>query len=55
MVIYHIDMIILDIDMGHGQMIWEMTVSIWSSSISIRDILSLCARLTFRVNGQEGH
>ena len=35
-------MVILDIDMGYGLMIWEMTVSIWSSSISIRDILSLC-------------
>jgi hypothetical protein len=28
MVIYHIDMVILDIDMGYGLMIWEMTVSI---------------------------
>jgi hypothetical protein len=35
MVIYHIDMVILDIDMGDGLMIWEMTVSIRSSSISI--------------------
>ena len=25
MVIYHIDMVILDIDMGHGLMIWEIT------------------------------
>jgi hypothetical protein len=24
-VIYHIDMVILDIDMGHGLMTWEMT------------------------------
>jgi len=29
MVIYHIDMFIMDIDMGYGLMIWEMTVSIW--------------------------
>jgi len=28
MVIYHIDMVILDIDMGYGLMIWEMTISI---------------------------
>jgi len=42
MVIYHIDMVILDIDLGHGLMIWEMTVSISSSPISIWDILSLC-------------
>jgi len=42
MVIYHIDMVILDIDMGYGLSIWEMTVSIWSSSISIWDILTLC-------------
>jgi len=42
MVINHIDMVILDIDMGYGLMIWEMTVSVWSSSaISIWDILSL--------------
>jgi len=34
-VIYHIDMVIQDIDAGYGLMIWEMTVSIW-------DILSLC-------------
>jgi hypothetical protein len=33
MVIYHIDMVILYIDMGYGLMIWEMTVSIWLSSI----------------------
>jgi hypothetical protein len=24
MVIYHIDMVIVDIDMGYGLMIWEM-------------------------------
>jgi hypothetical protein len=35
MVIYHIDMFILDIDLGYGLMMWEVTVSIWSSSISI--------------------
>jgi hypothetical protein len=29
MVIYHIDIIIRDIDMGYGLMIWEMTVSEW--------------------------
>jgi hypothetical protein len=28
LVIYHIDMVILDIDVGYGIMIWEMTVSI---------------------------
>jgi len=33
-----IDMVILDIDMGYGLMIWEMTVSIWSSWISIWDM-----------------
>ena len=44
MVIYHIDMVILDIDMGYGLTIWEMTISIWSSPISIWDILSLCMR-----------
>jgi hypothetical protein len=42
--IYHIDMVILDIDMGYGLMIWEMTVSIRSSPISIWDVLSLCER-----------
>jgi len=42
LVIYHIDMVILDIDMKFGLMILEMTVSIWLSSISIWDILSLC-------------
>jgi hypothetical protein len=41
MVIYHIDMFILDIDMRYCLMIWEMTVSIRSSPISIWDILSL--------------
>jgi len=42
MVIYHTDMTILDIDidMGYGLMIREMTISIWSSSIAIWDILS---------------
>jgi hypothetical protein len=39
MVIYHIDMVILDLDMGYELMIWEITVSIRSSSISIWDIL----------------
>jgi hypothetical protein len=29
MVIYHINMVILDIDMGYGLMSWETTVSIW--------------------------
>ena len=33
--------IILDIDMGYGLMIWDMLVSIRSSSISTWDILSL--------------
>jgi len=43
MVIYNIDMFILDIDMEYGFMIWDMTVSIWSYHISIIwDILSLC-------------
>ena len=37
------DMVILDIDMGNWRMIWEMTVSIWSSPISIWDILSIWA------------
>jgi hypothetical protein len=41
MVIHHIDMVILDIGMGYGLMIWEMTVSIWSSPALIWDILSL--------------
>jgi hypothetical protein len=42
MVIYHIDMVILDIDIGYGLMIWEMAVSIWSSPTSTWDTLSLC-------------
>jgi hypothetical protein len=42
MVIYHIDMVILHIDIACGLVIWEMTVSLWSSPISIRDISSLC-------------
>ena len=41
MVNYHIDKDILDIDVGYGLMIWEMTVSTWSAPISIWDILSL--------------
>jgi hypothetical protein len=41
MVIYHIDTVIQDIDMEYGLMMWEMTVAIWSSPISIWDILSL--------------
>ena len=41
MVVYHIDDVILDIDMGYDIEIWEMPVSIWSSPISISDILSL--------------
>jgi len=44
MIIYHIDMVILDVDKGYGLMIWEMTVSIRSSPISIWNILSLCSR-----------
>jgi hypothetical protein len=43
-VISHIDMVILDIDMGYGLMIWEMTVLIWEMTISTWDILSLCLR-----------
>ena len=35
MVIYHIAIVILDIDMGYGLMIWEMTVSIRSSPTSM--------------------
>jgi hypothetical protein len=35
MVLYHIAMVIMDIDMGYDVMIWKMTVSIWLSSISI--------------------
>jgi len=45
MVTYRIGMVILDIDMGYGLMIWEMTVSIRSSPVSIWDILSICQRL----------
>jgi len=37
--VYHIDVVILNIDTGYGFMIWEMTVSIRSSPISIWDIL----------------
>ena len=33
-------MVILDIDIGYGLMIWEMTVSIWISPISMWDIFS---------------
>jgi len=40
-VIHHIDEVILDINMGCGISIWQMTVSILSSWISIWDILSL--------------
>jgi hypothetical protein len=43
--IWYIDMVILIIDMGYGLMIWEKTVSMWSSSVSIWDILSLCLRV----------
>jgi hypothetical protein len=39
---YHINMVSLVIDMGYGLKIWEMTVSIRSSSVSIWEILSLC-------------
>jgi len=42
MVIYHIDVVILNIDMGYGLVIWEMTVPIRSSWIPIWDILSPC-------------
>jgi hypothetical protein len=42
MFIYNVDMVILNIDLGYGLMIWEMTVSILSSSVSRWDILSLC-------------
>jgi len=42
MVIHDIYLVILDTDVGYGLMIWEMTVSIWSSPISIWVILSLC-------------
>ena len=37
-----IDMVILDINMGYGLIIWEMTIKIWSAWISIWDILSPC-------------
>jgi len=37
-------MVILDIDLGYGLMIWAMTVSIWSSRISIRDVLLLWSK-----------
>ena len=37
MVIYRIDMVIQDIETGYGLMIWEMTVSIRTSPISIWD------------------
>jgi hypothetical protein len=37
-------MVNLDSDMVYGLMIWEMTLSLWLSSISIWDILSLCSR-----------
>jgi len=37
-----IDTVISHIDMGYGLMIWEMSVSIRSSPVSIWDILSLC-------------
>ena len=49
MLMYHIDMAVLDIDVGYGLMIWEMTVSIWSSFTSMRDILSLCLEAPPRV------
>jgi len=39
-----IDIVILDIGMGHGTSIWEMTISTLSSWISIWDISSLCLR-----------
>jgi len=44
MVIHHIDMVILDTDIGYGLMIWELTVSIWEMTISIWDMLSLSTR-----------
>jgi hypothetical protein len=37
-------MVILDIDMGYGLLMWEITVSIWSSPISMWDIFLLCLR-----------
>jgi len=45
MVFHDIDMVILIIDIGYVLSIWEMTVSILSSWISIWDILSLCHSL----------
>jgi len=41
-IIYRFDIVILDIGMGYGLMMWEMTVLVWSSPMSIWDILSLC-------------
>jgi hypothetical protein len=41
MVMYHINMVIMDLDMRHGLMTRDMTVTIRSSPISIWDILSL--------------
>ena len=38
MFIYHIDMVIVDIDMGYGLMICEMTISMWSSWRILIDI-----------------
>jgi hypothetical protein len=40
MAISRVNLVIQDIDMGYGLMIWEMTVSIWSSSVSTWGILS---------------
>jgi len=51
MVIYHSDIVILDIKIGCGLMMWEMTVSIWSSPISMWDILSLSTTLPGAVRG----
>ena len=42
MVINHIDVVI---NAGHELMIWEMPVSMCSSSISICDILSFCSEV----------
>jgi hypothetical protein len=39
--IWDIDSVILDIDMGYGVSIWEMTLSILSFWITIWDILSI--------------
>jgi hypothetical protein len=42
MAFYHIDMVILDVDMAYVLMMWDMTLSICSSPIiSIWDMLSL--------------